>query len=118
VLLHGLSYFCHRHSSSQLFLHESQALILLTEACQPIFDDCFDLLFRILLLVLLSFGFLMLKWLLSAWCEGVHGGHLRLGCRLFWWLSWSFGFCRCWMRLCGCLLLGACFEDLTSGPLG
>jgi hypothetical protein len=44
-LLHGLGSFCHRLSSGQLFLHESHALILLMEACQFIFDDCFDLLF-------------------------------------------------------------------------
>jgi hypothetical protein len=57
------------------------------EAWQLIFDDCFDLLFQILLLFLLSFDLLMLKWWLSAWRGGVHGGRLRMGCRLFRWFS-------------------------------
>jgi hypothetical protein len=43
LLMHGLGSFHHRFSSGQLFLHESQALIFLTEACQLVFDDCFDL---------------------------------------------------------------------------
>jgi hypothetical protein len=45
LLLHDLCYFHHRLSSGQLFLHESQVLILLAEVCQFIFDDCFDLFF-------------------------------------------------------------------------
>jgi hypothetical protein len=39
LLLHDLGSFHHHLSSSQLFLHESQALIPLAEACQFIFDD-------------------------------------------------------------------------------
>jgi hypothetical protein len=68
LLLHNLVSFFHRLSSGQLFLHELQALILLVEAFQFTFDDCFDLFFRILLLILLSFSLLMLQWWLSAWC--------------------------------------------------
>jgi hypothetical protein len=73
LLLHGLSSFRHCLSPGQLFLHESQVLILLMEACQLVFDDCFDLLFRILLLILLSFGLLVMQWWLSAWPGGVDG---------------------------------------------
>jgi hypothetical protein len=74
LLLHGLGSFRHRLSSGQLFLHESQALILLMEACQFVFDDSFDLLFPILMLILLSFSLLMLKWWLNAWPEVFMGG--------------------------------------------
>jgi hypothetical protein len=88
------------------------------EACQLVFNDCFDLLFQILLLILLSFDLLMLQWWLSAWCGGVHGGRLCLGYRLFWWLSWSPNVYSCWIMLHGCLWLGRCFEYLTSSCLG
>jgi hypothetical protein len=45
LLLHGLGSFRHRFSSGHMFLHESQALIFLMEACQLIFNNCFNLLF-------------------------------------------------------------------------
>jgi hypothetical protein len=78
LLLHNLGYLGHCLSSSHLLLHESQALIFLAKACQLIIDDCFDLLFRILLRVFLSFDVLLLGWVLSGWCGGVHSKHLRL----------------------------------------
>jgi hypothetical protein len=71
LLLHNLSSFSHYLSSGHLLLHKSQALIFLEEACQFILDDCFDLFFRVLLLVFLSFDLLGLDWLLSAWRGGV-----------------------------------------------
>jgi hypothetical protein len=66
LLLHDLGSFHHRFPSGQVFLHEPQTFILLAEARQLIFDDCFDLLIRILLLILLSLGLLALRLLLSA----------------------------------------------------
>jgi hypothetical protein len=121
MLLHDLGSFGHRVSFGRLLLHESQVFIFLTEACQLVFIDYFNLFFRALLLVLLSFGLLMLMWWFNASCGDVHCRHLCLGCRLFWQLYGSSGFCRCWTWLCGCLWLGGClgcFEDLTSRRLG
>jgi hypothetical protein len=66
LLLHGRGFFCHRFPSGQVFLHEPQTLILLAEVHQLIFDDCFDLFIQILLLILLRFGLLVLRLLLSA----------------------------------------------------
>jgi hypothetical protein len=66
LLLLDLGSFHHRFPSGQVFLHEPQMLILLKEACQLIFDDCFDLFIRILLLIPLSFGLLALRLLLNA----------------------------------------------------
>jgi hypothetical protein len=52
-----------------MLLLESQMIILLAEARQFIFDDCFDLFFRVLLLVLLDLDGLVLVWgwELSVW---------------------------------------------------
>jgi hypothetical protein len=86
-------------------------------ACWFILDDCFDLFFRVLLLIFLSFGLLMLGWLLSVWCEGVHGRHFCLSCWLMQGLFRSFGFYRHWIGLCGSLWLGGCFEDVSSDRL-
>jgi hypothetical protein len=47
LLLHDLISFHHRLSPGQVFLHESQALILLVEARQFIFNDCFNLFLKI-----------------------------------------------------------------------
>jgi hypothetical protein len=66
LLLHDLGSFRHRFPSGQVFLHEPQMLILLVEAHQLVFDDCFDLLIRILLLIFLSFGLLASRLLLNA----------------------------------------------------
>jgi hypothetical protein len=101
LLLHNLGSLGHCLSSSHLLLHESQTLIFLMESYQFIFNDCFDLFFQFLLLIFLSFGFLKLGWLLR-------------------WLLKSFGFCCCYVRVCGCLWLDdclGCFEDLSSGRL-
>jgi hypothetical protein len=78
--LHNLGSFRHRFSSDHLFLHEPQALIFLMEACQFVFDYCFDLLIQILLLVLLSFSLFVLSWLPSVWSGVVQDRHLRLSC--------------------------------------
>jgi hypothetical protein len=45
LLLHDLGSFDHCLSSGHLLLHKSQTFILLAEACQFIFNDCFDLFF-------------------------------------------------------------------------
>jgi hypothetical protein len=60
LLLHDLRYSRHRLSPGQVLLHEPKALILLAEACQFIFDDCFNFFLRVLLLVLLDFDGLVL----------------------------------------------------------
>jgi hypothetical protein len=43
LLLHDLGSFHHRFPFGQVFLHEPQTLILLTEVHQLIFNDSFDL---------------------------------------------------------------------------
>jgi hypothetical protein len=106
--LHDLRSFHHRLSPIQVLLHESQALILMAEACQFIFDDCFILFFRVLLLVHLDLDGLVLVWGwgLSVWVEVFR----------------SSGFCGCWTGLCGWLWVGylgyVCGEDLTSDHFG
>jgi hypothetical protein len=92
----------------------------LAKACQLILDDCFDLLFRILLWVFLSFDVLLLGWVLSGWCGGVHSKHLCLAWWLLQWLLRSSNLYGCLLRLygslwlCGCL---GCFDDLSSDRL-
>jgi hypothetical protein len=84
-------------------------LIFLMEACQFIFNDCFDLLIRILLLIIVSFGLFMLSLL-----QSVQNRRLCLGCWLFWWLFRSSSFDHYWTKLYGCMWLGGCFEGLVS----
>jgi hypothetical protein len=110
----------HCLSSSHMLLHESQALIFLVKACQLIFDYCFDLLFRILQWIFLSFDVLLLGWVLSGWRKGVHSKHHRLAWWLLWWLFKSSDLRSCLLRFCESLWLGGClgcFEDLSSGRL-
>jgi hypothetical protein len=66
LLLHDLGSFRHHFPSGQVFLHEPQMLILMEEARQLVFDDCFDLSIQILLLISLSFSLLPLRLSLNA----------------------------------------------------
>jgi hypothetical protein len=59
-MLHDLRSSPNHPSSGHVLLHEPHALILLEKVCQLIFDDCFDFLLRVLLLVLLDFDGLVL----------------------------------------------------------
>jgi hypothetical protein len=58
LLLHELSTLGHCLSSGHLLVYESEALIFLVGTCYFIHDDYFDLVFQVLLLIFLSFGFL------------------------------------------------------------
>jgi hypothetical protein len=68
LLLHDLSSLNHNHLSGHVPLHELKAFIFLLKACQLIFYNGFDFLLRVLVLIILSFGFsvwvLIVVWLL------------------------------------------------------
>jgi hypothetical protein len=57
LLLHDLSSLHDRPSSGHVLLHEPKAFILLAKACQLVFYDDFNLILKVLMLIILSFGF-------------------------------------------------------------
>jgi hypothetical protein len=57
LLPHDLSSLHHRPSSGHVLLHKPGAFIFLVKACQLVFYDSFDFLLRVLVLIIMSFGF-------------------------------------------------------------
>jgi hypothetical protein len=62
LLLYDLSSFHRRPSSGHLLLHEPEMFIFLAKVCKFVLYDSFDFLLRVLVLIMLSFGFLV--WVL------------------------------------------------------
>jgi hypothetical protein len=83
LLLHDLGSLGHFLSSGHMHLHESKTPIFLVKVRQLILDDCFDLLFRVLLWFFLSFDALLLVWCRVVGVEVfIVGTSVRLrGCR-------------------------------------
>jgi hypothetical protein len=62
LLLHDLSSLHDNLSSGHILLHDPMVLVLLVKTCHLVLDDGFDFILRVLMLVFLSFGFLV--WVL------------------------------------------------------